>query len=74
MSSSKVSGKKGRCSEMVPMLLPHEIVDATWRAGSIQVTSIERKQPPNDLDDFLGPSGYSSLGLVFHIQYQHRPN
>ena len=32
----QVPGRDGRASEMVPMLLPHEIIAATWRAGDVQ--------------------------------------
>ena len=32
----QVPGGDGRASEMVPMLLPHEIIAATWRAGHVQ--------------------------------------
>ena len=32
----KVSGRKGREVQHVPMLLPHEILDAVFHAGDVQ--------------------------------------
>ena len=32
----KVSGRKGREVQQVPLLLPHEILDAVFHAGDVQ--------------------------------------
>lgn len=37
----EVPGKKGVFPQTVPMLLPHELLDATWRAGAVQDSSGE---------------------------------